>query len=149
MDKEKTKANRIYWGVLLSVFIAILNTGCYNTPDGTITVRNDIINLGHAYVGDSICATLYFRNNTPLPVKMTFIPECDCTSISDDSIIIGKRKRFKIKVKVPVKAPGEFYNHVYAQSVGNDDFITVTISGFGVLRNKKRVMLSRRHHFGR
>lgn len=141
-------ASRLLFIVLLSVFIAIIFSGCHDTTNNAITVKEAMIKVGNAYVGDSVCATFHFRNNTLSPILLTFIPECDCTIVSADSIIVGMHKRVKIKIKVDVKAPGEFYNHVYVQSLSNDDFITVTITGFGILKNEKRSLLSRYPHFG-
>lgn len=123
--KEGVKA------VLLTVWAAFVITGCYSTTDGVISVRRDTVNAGSAEVGDSVCATFKFRNNTYATQTITFLPECDCTTVSAESIRIEPHRRGSIEVKVAVESPGEFTKYVYVQAAGGDDFFTVSIKGHG------------------
>lgn len=123
--KEGVKA------VLLTVWAAFVITGCYSTTDGVISVRRDTVNAGSAEVGDSVCATFKFRNNTYATQTVTFLPECDCTTVSAESIRIEPHRRGSIEVKVAVETKGEFTKYVYVQAAGGDEFFTVSIKGRG------------------
>lgn len=89
------------------------------------------MNVGRANVGDSVCATFKFRNDTYATQTVTFLPECDCTTVSAESMELGPHKRGSIEVKVAVESPGEFTKYVYVQAAGGDEFFTVSIKGRG------------------
>lgn len=125
IKKEGVKA------VLMTVWAAFVITGCYSTTDGVISVRRDTVNAGSAEVGDSVCATFKFRNNTYATQTVTFLPECDCTTVSAESIRIEPHRRGSINVKVAVETKGEFTKYVYVQAAGGDEFFTVSIKGRG------------------
>lgn len=119
-------------GILLICMVVVLAlTSCYSTTDGVISVRRDTMNVGRANVGDSVCATFKFRNNTYATQTVTFLPECDCTTVSAESMELGPHKRGSIEVKVAVESPGEFTKYVYVQAAGGDVFFSVAIKGRG------------------
>lgn len=119
-------------GILLICMVVVLAvTSCYSTKDGVISVCRDTVNMGRANVGDSVCATFKFRNNTYATQTITFLPECDCTTISAESIRIEPHRRGSIEVKVAVETKGEFTKYVYVQATGGDEFFTVCIKGRG------------------
>lgn len=120
-------------GLLLVVctLVVLSVAGCYSTTDGVISVRRDAVNAGRAEVGDSVCATFKFRNNTYATQTVTFLPECDCTTVSAESIRIEPHRRGSIEVKVAVETKGEFTKYVYVQAAGGDEFFTVSIKGRG------------------
>lgn len=119
--------------LLLVVFtlVTITVTSCYRTTDGVISIRRDTVNVGRASVGDSVCATFKFRNNTYATQTVTFLPECDCTTVSAERMELGPHKRGSIEVKVAVESPGEFTKYVYVQAAGGDVFFSVAIKGRG------------------
>lgn len=77
------------------------------------------------------CATFKFRNNTYATQTVTFLPECDCTTISAESMELGPHKRGSIEVMVAVETPGEFTKCVYVQAADGDVFFAVTVKGRG------------------
>lgn len=119
-------------GILLICMVVVLAlTSCYSPTDGVISVRRDTVNVGSANVGDSVCATFKFWNNTYATQTVTFLPECDCTTVSAESIKIEPHRRGSIEVKVAVETKGEFTKYVYVQAAGGDEFFTVSIKGRG------------------
>ncbi len=119
-------------GILLICMVVVLAvTSCYSTTDGVISVRRDTMNVGRANVGDSVCATFKFRNNTYATQTVTFLPECDCTTVSAESMELGPHKRGCVEVKVAVESPGEFTKYVFVETAGSDGFFTVTVKGRG------------------
>lgn len=125
------KWNKIGLLPVVCTLVALSVTGCYSTTSGVISVRRDTVNAGSAEVGDSVCATFKFRNNTYATQTVTFLPECDCTTVSAESIRIEPHRRGSIEVKVAVETKGEFTKYVYVQAAGGDEFFTVSIKGRG------------------
>ena len=90
-----------------------------------------MINAGSAAVGDSVSATFRLRNNTDQEQTVTFLPECDCTTVSPESMSIGPHRTGRLEVRVAVESPGEFIKYVFVEAAGSDDFFTVTVRGRG------------------
>lgn len=129
-QRNINNALRIIYVLFCTLTMLFINN-CYSTTDGVISVRHDTVNAGSAAVGDSVCATFKFRNNTYATQTVTFLPECDCTTISAESIRIEPHRRGSIEVKVAVETKGEFTKYVYVQAAGGDEFFTVSIKGRG------------------
>lgn len=105
--------------------------GCNSQCNGAISVHRDMINAGSASVGDTVCATFRFRNTTGQEQTVTFLPECDCTTVSPESMSIGLHRTGRLEVRVAVESPGEFIKYVFVETSGSDDFFTVTVRGRG------------------
>jgi len=107
---------------------AFVLTGCYDS-DSAFSVRSEIIDVGKAHVGDSVSASFTFRNNMKESIAITFIPECDCTTISTEAMKLEPRGCGQLDVKVAVEDSGEFIKYVYVQAAGSEDFITIAVKG--------------------
>lgn len=105
--------------------------GCNSQCNGAVSVHRDMINAGSAAVGDSVSATFRLRNNTDQEQTVTFLPECDCTTVSTESMSIGPHRTGRLEVRVAVDSPGEFIKYVFVETSGSDDFFTVTVKGRG------------------
>ena len=103
-------------------------TGCYDT-DGSFSVRREMVDVGQAVVGDSVKATFTFKNNKKEPIAITFLPECDCTTVSREFLRLGPRECGQVEVKVAVENPGEFVKYVYVQASGDEDFMAIAVKG--------------------
>ena len=117
--------------ILHSLLTVLSLSACCNSDNGAITVRRDMINAGSAAVGDSVSATFRFRNNTDQAQTVTFLPECDCTTVSTESMKLAPNETGKLKVKVAVEQPGEFTKYVFVETAGSDGFFTVTVKSRG------------------
>lgn len=124
----KMKNQSFFSYVLACLVSAPFLTGC-NDPDAAFTVRREIIDVGQAAVGDSVKAQFTFRNNQKEQLALTFMPECDCTTINTDILRLKPRECGKLEVKVAVESPGEFIKYVYVQASGQEDFMAVAVKG--------------------
>ena len=116
--------------LLLILVVCAFFAGCYYDA-GFISVRRDVIDVGRVAVGDSAHATFRFRNSLLERVSVAFMPECDCTAVSADSLMLGPRESVKLEVKVAVDTPGEFVKYVLVQVPGGSDFFTIAVKGTG------------------
>ncbi len=112
--------------IALLCFVSL--TSCYNDA-GFILVRRDIIDVGDVAVGDSVHATFKFKNNNTDTVRLSFMPECDCTTVNTDVLILSSGKTGELKVSVAVETEGEFYKYIFVQAIGGDGFLTVSVKG--------------------
>lgn len=105
-----------------------LLTACSN-PDELYSVRRSTIDVGSANIGDSVCATFTFKNHTAEELDISFIPDCDCTTLDRDFLKLGPHKRGQLKVKVAVEKSGEFIKYVYVNKINAEDFMILTVKG--------------------
>lgn len=103
-------------------------TGCKDS-DTVFSVRREMIDVGQASVGDSVKAQFTFRNNRKEQIALTFLPECDCTTINTDVLRLKPRECGKLEVKVAVESQGDFVKYVYVQAVGQEDFMAIAVKG--------------------
>jgi len=125
MSKMRNRAKKHFYVCMIAAFVL---TGCYDS-DSAFSVRSEIIDVGKAHVGDSVSASFTFRNNMKESIAITFIPECDCTTISTEAMKLEPRGCGQLDVKVAVEDSGEFIKYVYVQAAGSEDFITIAVKG--------------------
>lgn len=124
----RKKANNSMLSMILLTTLVI--TGCYGSI-GAYSVRRKMIDVGQARVVNTGMAQFSFRNNRKELLVISFLPECDCTTVSAESITVEPHRRGSINVKVAVETKGEFTKYVYVQAAGGDEFFTVSIKGRG------------------
>ena len=115
--------------LLACLMTAFSMTGCYSITDGAVSVRRDIVNVGRAQVGDTVSATFRFRNSSQGSIELTFMPECDCTKVVPESMLLAPRERGTLSVRVGLDMPGEFCKYVYVTAAGSDGFLPLSVNG--------------------
>lgn len=113
---------------MLVAFAVSLMVGCYDS-DGAFSVRREMVDVGQTNVGDSVKASFTFRNNQKEQLAISFLPECDCTTVSSNTLRLQPRECGKLEVKVAVESEGEFIKYVYVQASGAEDFMTIAVKG--------------------
>ena len=113
--------------LLLGIFTLI---SCTDTDDG-FSVRRECVDVGSVSVGDSVKASFTFKNNSQRDLVLTFLPECDCTTVSASTLELAPRKCGVLDVRVAVEQYGDFIKYVYVQAAGSDAFVTVSVKGSG------------------
>ena len=126
--KERSKPEKLFKKLLAAIVSLTVLSGCYYDA-GFVSVRKDSVDVGNAVVGDSVHTAFKFWNRSDDTVKMAFIPECDCTTISTDVMELEPGERGVLKVSVGIDAPGEFHKYVFVQAKGDDGFLTVSVHG--------------------
>lgn len=126
---EVKMKNQSFFSLVLACLVsAPFLTGC-NDTDVAFSVRREIIDVGQAVVGDSVKAHFTFRNNQKESIALSFIPECDCTTVNTDVLKLQPRECGKVEVKVAVESEGEFTKYVYVQAAGSEDFMAIAVKG--------------------
>lgn len=114
--------------LLTCLFATFALNGCYDR-DGSFSVRREMIDVGETSVGDSVKALFTFKNNKKEQIAITFLPECDCTTVSKEILRLKPRECGQLEVKVAVENPGEFVKYVYVQATGVEDFMAIAVKG--------------------
>lgn len=114
--------------VLTTLFAPMALNSCYDR-EGAFSVRREMVDVGQASVGDSVKAMFTFKNNKKEQIAITFLPECDCTTINRDMLRLKPRECGQLEVKVAVENPGEFIKYVYVQASGDEDFMAIAVKG--------------------
>ncbi len=122
------KNRTFYLFVFSCLYSTAFLTGCKDS-DTVFSVRREMIDVGQASVGDSVKAQFTFRNNRKEQIALTFLPECDCTTINTDVLRLKPRECGKLEVKVAVESQGDFVKYVYVQAVGQEDFMAIAVKG--------------------
>ena len=117
--------------VLVACMVILIMFTCCQDTDEAISVRREMVDVGYVNVGDTVKTSFIFRNNKTEQIAINFLPECDCTTVSAESIKIEPHRSGSIEVKVAVETKGEFSKYVYVQAAGGDEFFTVSIKGRG------------------
>ena len=71
-----------------------------------------------------------FKNNKKEQIAITFLPECDCTTVNKEILRLKPRECGQLEVKVAVENPGEFIKYVYVQASGDEDFMAIAVKGY-------------------
>lgn len=116
--------------ILFSGFIAIAVLGC-NNADTPISFSHNMITVRRVRVGDSISSSFMMHNNTNKQLTVSFLPDCDCTTINPERVKLAPHERGKLLVKVNVDSTGEFIKYVYAQVEGSDVIMILKVKGVG------------------
>lgn len=116
--------------LLLTLVVCAFFAGCYYDA-GFISVRRETIEVGRALVGDSVHAKFRFKNKTADSVRISFMPECYCTTVSIDSMELAPGMRLELNVSVAIESAGEFRKYVFVQDMEDSDFLTIAIEGRG------------------
>lgn len=114
---------------IIFLLCMVVLTGCYYDA-GFISVNHETIDVGQVIEGDSVYAKFRFKNKSSNPVRASFMPECDCTTVSKDSMELAPGEHSDLKVSVSVESAGEFCKYVFVQKMEDDEFLTIAIVGF-------------------
>jgi len=117
-----------FFSLLASAAVIALLSSCEDA-DELFTVRRASVDVGVADVGDSVSAQFTFKNNSSKDMTLSFIPECDCTTVNQEYMKLGPGKNGRLEVKVAVENRGEFVKYVFVQAAGSEDFLTVSVKG--------------------
>lgn len=128
-DKIEIMKNQVRIVILSACMLATaLLTGC-NDYNGSFSVRREMIDVGRVNVGDSVSAQFTFKNNTKEQLSLSFIPDCNCTTIGTDNMRLQSRECGRLDVKFAADRPGEFIKYVYVQAAGQEDFLAIAVKG--------------------
>lgn len=112
---------------LLAVTVMCL-ASCTGHSSG-IRLRRDTVSVGIVHLGDTAKARFTVINRTDGTVSVTIMPECDCTAVTPENLVLPPHSRGRVCAHITTDTPGSFTKYVFLQSDDNNDFLTLTVNG--------------------
>ena len=85
--------------------------------------------VGIVQPGDSAFTAFRFYNSADSVVTLSILPECDCTNVSTNRLVLQPHSSEKLYVSTLPDNRGEFTKYIYINLPNGDGFHTLSISG--------------------
>ena len=85
--------------------------------------------VGIVQPGDSAFAAFRFYNNADSVVTLSILPECDCTNVSTNRLVLQPHSSEKLYVSTLPDNRGEFTKYIYIKNPDENAYFTLSISG--------------------
>ena len=109
--------------ILFSMF-----SGCSKIAHNVYVVSS-AKKVGIVQPGDSAFAAFRFYNISDSVVTLSILPECDCTNVSTNRLVLQPHSSEKLYVSTLPDNRGEFTKYIYVYINTIDVFHTLTIKG--------------------
>ena len=103
-------------------------SGC-SKVSSSVYVVSETKKVGIVQPGDSAFAAFRFYNNADSAVTLSILPECDCTNVSTNRLVLQPHSSEKLYVSTLPDNRGEFTKYIYINLPNGDGFHTLSISG--------------------
>ena len=85
--------------------------------------------VGIVQPGDSAFTAFRFYNNADSAVTLSILPECDCTNVSTNRLVLQPHSSKKLYVSIFLDKQGEFIKYIYLKNPDENAYFTLSISG--------------------
>jgi len=85
--------------------------------------------VGIVQPGDSAFTAFRFYNNADSAVTLSILPECDCTNVSTNRLVLQPHSSEKLYVSTLPDNRGEFTKYIYIKNPDENAYFTLSISG--------------------
>ena len=114
--------------LLLAVTLVSMLSGC-SKVSSSVYVVSETKKVGIVQPGDSAFAVFRFFNTSDSVTTLTVLPECDCTNVSTNRLVLQPHSSEKLYVSTLPDNRGEFTKYIYINLPNGDGFHTLSISG--------------------
>ena len=115
--------------ILVLASLPVLLASCGTSSGSGIRLNRESVRAGRVCRGDSATAVFRLVNPTSDTVRVSVMPECDCTSVSEGHPLLPPHSRTRIVARIAADSPGEFVKYVFVQPDDSEFFITLKITG--------------------
>ena len=114
--------------LLLAVTLVSMLSGC-SKVSSSVYVVSETKKVGIVQLGDSAFAVFRFFNTSDSVTTLTVLPECDCTNVSTNRLVLQPHSSEKLYVSTLPDNRGEFTKYIYINLPNGDGFHTLSITG--------------------
>ena len=114
--------------LLLAVTLVSMLSGC-SKVSSSVYVVSETKKVGIVQPGDSAFAAFRFYNSADSAVTLSILPECDCTNVSTNRLVLQPHSSEKLYVSTLPDNRGEYTKYIYINLPNGDGFHTLSISG--------------------
>jgi hypothetical protein len=112
----------------LSLAVCMVSCECKDKDSSMEYPR--LIEVENSVVLDSVHATFKLRNKSSEPIKLILIPECDCTGVYPEQLILKPHSGKKVNISFQVNTSGTYEKIVFLQREDVEEPDTVVIKGY-------------------
>jgi|GEM_PF-1175492 len=109
--------------ILFSMF-----SGCSKIAHDVYVVSS-VKKVGIVQPCDSAFAAFRFYNSADSVVTLSILPECDCTNVSTNRLVLQPHSSKKLYVSIFLDKQGEFIKYIYLKNPDENAYFTLSISG--------------------
>lgn len=114
---------------VLICLCTIVLTSCRTDTSDMLDIRRKVNKVGVVPVSDSVSVSFNIKNCFTDTITVRLMPECDCTTISIEEVVLLPREKVNVDASVMLDRVGDFQKYIFVEIVGKDDFYSVEISG--------------------
>ena len=114
--------------LLLAVTLVTMLSGC-SKVSSSVYVVSETKKVGIVQPGDSAFAVFRFFNTSDSVTTLTVLPECDCTNVSTNRLVLQFHSSEKLYVSTLPDKSGEFAKYIYIENPDGNGFFTLSVSG--------------------
>ena len=103
-------------------------SGC-SKVSSSVYVVSSAKKVGIVQPGDSAFTAFRFFNTSDSVTTLTVLPECDCTNVSTNRLVLQPHSSEKLYVSTLPDNRGEFTKYIYINLPNGDGFHTLSITG--------------------
>lgn len=122
--------------IVLICLCTIVLTSCRTDTSDTLDIRREVNKVGEVPVSDSVRVSFKLRNCSTDTITVSLMPECDCTTISSEEVILIPRDKVSVDACVKLDMAGDFQKYIFVQIAGSEEFYSVEIRGTAVEESK-------------
>ena len=113
---------------MLAVTLVSMLSGC-SKVSSSVYVVSSAKKVGIVQPGDSAFTAFRFYNSADSAVTLSILPECDCTNVSTNRLVLQPHSSEKLYVSIFLDKQGEFIKYIYLKNPDENAYFTLSISG--------------------
>ena len=114
--------------LLLAAILFSMFSGCSKITHDVYVVSG-AKKVGIVQPGDSAFTAFRFYNSADSAVTLSILPECDCTNVSTNRLVLQPHSSEKLYVSIFLDKQGEFIKYIYLKNPDENAYFTLSISG--------------------
>ncbi len=145
----KQYSNKLYFSVraraVLSLLILIcimIIASCCTETSGTLDIRREVNKVGEVPVSDSVRVSFKLKNCSTDTLTVMLMPECDCTTVSTEEIVLPPRYKVSVDARVKLDMAGDFQKYIFVRIAGSEEFYSVEIRGTAIEESKEQLTMN-------
>jgi hypothetical protein len=136
---KENRMNKMKIGfVPLILFFLVTVTCCQKESVDTLKISRLVNKVGEVPMSDSVHISFKVKNCIKDTMNVRLMPECDCTTVSIEEVILPPREKVSVDASVMLDRVGDFQKYIFVQIEETDEFYSVEISGTAVEESKEQ-----------
>lgn len=137
MKENRMNIMKIGFVPLILLFLVTV-TCCQKESVDALKISRLVNKVGEVPMYDSVHISFRVKNCSTDTMTVRMMPECDCTTVSIEEIVLLPREKVSVDASVMLDRLGDFQKYIFVQIEESEEFFSVEISGTAVEESKKQ-----------